>query len=194
MTYILLASDISGKWDWDGGGRGAASASDDVRELLALIPSFRLLVAHGYSDMVTPYAASRYVLDHLPPIGDPSRAQLQLYRGGHMFYIDAESRKAFSADARSVLSVAAMTRRCVAIRRRHGAFPVNNRKKTGRRVVYERRAQLCMAPRSTAGAADPPGAVPTHLSNSQASEICPNRTVRLPLNSRTSKPTWRSTM
>jgi carboxypeptidase C (cathepsin A) len=100
MTYILLASDISGKWDWDG-GRGGASASDDLRELLSIIPSFRLLIAHGYSDMVTPYAASRYVLDHLPPIGDPSRAQLLLYRGGHMFYVDQDSRKAFSADAKA---------------------------------------------------------------------------------------------
>ena len=101
MTYILLSPDISGKWDWgEGSGRGSASVSDDVRELLSLIPSFRLLVAHGYSDMVTPYAVSRYVLDHLPPIGDPSRTQLGLYRGGHMFYIDPESRKAFTADAK----------------------------------------------------------------------------------------------
>jgi carboxypeptidase C (cathepsin A) len=100
MTYILLASDIAGKWDWEG-GRASASVSDDLRELLAFIPSFRLLIAHGYSDMVTPYAASRYVLDHLPPIGDPSRTQLLLYRGGHMFYIDPESRKAFSADAKT---------------------------------------------------------------------------------------------
>src|SRR5262249_50303215 len=68
MTYILLSSDVSGKWDWGhGGGRASAGIGDDLRELLALIPSFRLLVAHGYSDMVTPYAASRYVLDHLPP-------------------------------------------------------------------------------------------------------------------------------
>jgi carboxypeptidase C (cathepsin A) len=102
MTYILLASDISGKWEWgDGSGRGSASASDDLRELLSIIPSFRLLVAHGTSDMVTPYAVSRYVLDHLPPTDDPSRAQLRLYRGGHMFYIDAESRRAFSADAKA---------------------------------------------------------------------------------------------
>jgi carboxypeptidase C (cathepsin A) len=100
ITYILLASDVSGKWDWDG-GRGSASASDDLRELLALVPSFRLLVAHGYSDMVTPYAASRYVLDQLPPTGDPSRTQLRLYRGGHMFYIDPESRRTFSADAKA---------------------------------------------------------------------------------------------
>jgi carboxypeptidase C (cathepsin A) len=102
MTYILLASDISGKWDWgEGVGRGSAGVSEDLRELLSYIPSFRLLVAHGYSDMVTPYAVSRYVLDHLPPTDDPSRAQLRLYRGGHMFYIDAESRRAFSADAKA---------------------------------------------------------------------------------------------
>jgi carboxypeptidase C (cathepsin A) len=60
------------------------------------------MVAHGMSDMVTPYAATRYVLDHLPPIGDPSRTQLRLYRGGHMFYIDQDSRKAFTADARTL--------------------------------------------------------------------------------------------
>ena len=101
MSYILLASDIAGKWDWGDSGRNSASASDELRELLAFIPSFRLLVAHGYADMVTPYAASRYVLDHLPPMRDPSRAQLLLYRGGHMFYTDAESRKAFSADAKA---------------------------------------------------------------------------------------------
>ena len=102
MSFILLATDIAGKWDWgEHSGRGSASVSEDLRELLAFIPSFRLLVAHGYSDMVTPYAASRYALDHLPPIGDPSRTQLLLYRGGHMFYTNAESRKAFSADAKA---------------------------------------------------------------------------------------------
>jgi len=101
MTYILLASDVAGKWDWgEGSARSSAGVSDDLRELLAFNPSFRLLVAHGTSDMVTPYAVSRYVLDHLPPIGDPSRTQLALYRGGHMFYIDAKSRAAFSADAK----------------------------------------------------------------------------------------------
>jgi len=107
MTYILLSSDIAGKWDWgQGSGRSSASVSDDVRELLALVPSFRLLIAHGYSDMVTPYAVSRYVLDHLPPIGEPGRTTLALYRGGHMFYIDPQSRQAFSADAKAYYQAA----------------------------------------------------------------------------------------
>ena len=69
--------------------------------MLAYNPSFRLMITHGYSDMVTPYAASRYVIDHLPNIGDPARAQLKLYRGGHMYYIDPQSRKAFSKDAKA---------------------------------------------------------------------------------------------
>ena len=67
--------------------------------LLSFSPTFRLLIAHGVSDMVTPYAASRYVLDHLPAFTPPGRVALKLYRGGHMLYLDPASRKAFSADA-----------------------------------------------------------------------------------------------
>jgi carboxypeptidase C (cathepsin A) len=99
MSYNLLAGDIAGKWDWEQ-GHGQASVNDDLRVLLALTPSFRLVIAHGYSDMVTPYAVSRYVLDHFPPF--EGRATLKLYRGGHMFYLDPNSRKAFSTDARAV--------------------------------------------------------------------------------------------
>jgi len=98
MTYALLSSDVTGHWDWQN-GRLQASAEDDLRVLLAFSPSFRLLIAHGLSDMVTPYPMTRYVLDHLPPIGPPGRVQLKLYRGGHMVYLDPQSRKAFSADA-----------------------------------------------------------------------------------------------
>ena len=102
MTYNLLAEDITSKWDWGGSGHAQPSAADDLRVLLALTPSFHLMIAHGYSDMVTPYAVTRYLLDHLPPIEGEERAQLKLYRGGHMFYLDPESRKAFSTDARTM--------------------------------------------------------------------------------------------
>lgn len=103
ITYTLLASDVSGKWQWrEGSSRGQPSVADDLRVLLALTPSFRLMIAHGYSDMITPYAVSRYVLDHLPPVDGEERTQLKLYRGGHMFYLDPDSRKAFTADARTM--------------------------------------------------------------------------------------------
>jgi carboxypeptidase C (cathepsin A) len=105
MTYILLAQDISGKWKW-GDRRSPPGVSNDLGELLALNPSFRLLVANGRTDLVTPYGVSRYVIDHLPNVGTkdlgaPERAQLKLYRGGHMFYFDADSRHAFTADAKA---------------------------------------------------------------------------------------------
>ncbi len=103
MTYNLLASEISGKWDWDdGGGHAPPSAAEDLRQLLALTPSFRLMIAHGYSDLVTPYSNSRYVLNHIPANVEGERAELKLYRGGHMFYIDPQSRKAFTTDARTM--------------------------------------------------------------------------------------------
>jgi carboxypeptidase C (cathepsin A) len=100
MTYTLLSGEVNGRWNWgEDGGRSAVSASDDIRVLLALEPRFRLLIQHGYSDLATPYGVSRYVLDHLPQIGAPGRAQLKLYRGGHMTYFSEESRRAMTLDA-----------------------------------------------------------------------------------------------
>jgi hypothetical protein len=40
--------------------------------------------------------------NHLPAF--EGRAELKLYRGGHMFYLDPGSRKAFTADARAVIA------------------------------------------------------------------------------------------
>ncbi|PDS95697.1 carboxypeptidase [Rhizobium sp. S9] len=105
MTYSLLDSDISRRWEW-GGGRGGgsrfqASASDDIRQLLASNTAFHLLIAHGYSDLVTPYSVSRYVVDHLPPSLADGRVGLKLYHGGHMFYTQADQRAAFTADAKA---------------------------------------------------------------------------------------------
>jgi len=102
MTYVLLSGEANGHWEWGSrSGRDNASIDRDLRTLLTIDTSFRLLVAHGYTDLVTPYSVSRYVLDHLPDFATPARAQLKVYHGGHMFYTDAASRRAFTADTRS---------------------------------------------------------------------------------------------
>ncbi len=97
MTYQLLAGDVTRHWDWKS-GRQNVGVEDDLRVLLSFDPSFRVLIAHGYSDLVTPYAMTRYVLDHMPTFTPPGRIALKLYRGGHMLYLDAASREAFTAD------------------------------------------------------------------------------------------------
>lgn len=105
MTYILLSDDVNRKWEWNGNrgsdGRMSASAATDIRDLLSVIPQFRMMVAHGYSDTLTPYGVSRYVLDHLPQTLSDKRVALILYPGGHMFYTRSTSRTAFSTDIKS---------------------------------------------------------------------------------------------
>ena len=99
MTYTLLNGEIAHKWDWGDGGRRNASVTRDLRELLGLNPGFRLMIAHGRDDLVTPYGVTRYILDHIPQIGAPNRTQLKIYKGGHMFYFTPDMRAAFAADA-----------------------------------------------------------------------------------------------
>ena len=104
MTYSLLSLDVNRRWEWKEGRSGTradAGATDNIRELLATIPSFRLMVMHGYGDVLTPYGASRYVLDHLPPELADGRTKLTVYRGGHMFYTRPDSLTAATADAKS---------------------------------------------------------------------------------------------
>ena len=104
LTYSLLSLDVNRQWDWKdgrGGTRQDAAASDDIRELLATIPTFRLMVMHGYSDVITPYGASRYVLDHLPSALARGRTELTLYRGGHMFYTRPDSLSQANSDAKA---------------------------------------------------------------------------------------------
>lgn len=105
MTYSLLNGEVNRKWEWNGGRGGesrvTASIASDLRDLLSVIPSFHVMVAHGYSDILTPYGASRYVLNHLPEAVSKGRTELRLYRGGHMFYTsDAERRAMFNDAAR----------------------------------------------------------------------------------------------
>jgi carboxypeptidase C (cathepsin A) len=99
ITYKLLANDVTSGWDWGHAGRGQVGAEDELRVLLSFDPHFRLLIAHGMTDLVTPYADTRYLLEHLPNEDPPGRAQLKLYRGGHMFYLYSGPREAFSKDA-----------------------------------------------------------------------------------------------
>jgi hypothetical protein len=69
LPYRLLNRDAVRQWNWRsglGGREGHAGAADGLRDVLASNRAFRVVIAHGMTDLVTPYLTSRYVVDHLP--------------------------------------------------------------------------------------------------------------------------------
>jgi carboxypeptidase C (cathepsin A) len=100
LPFELLNGDVSGHWKWREGNspRGAVGASDALRQALALNPRLHVLIAHGMTDLVTPYMTSRYIAAHLPA-GTRGRVELKLYDGGHMMYLRPSSRHRLHEDA-----------------------------------------------------------------------------------------------
>ncbi len=58
--------------------------------------SLAVLVAHGYSDLETPYFQTHLILDQ---VAEQARVMRRTYPGGHMFYDRDNSRAAIRADA-----------------------------------------------------------------------------------------------
>ncbi|SFU95947.1 Carboxypeptidase C (cathepsin A) [Methylobacterium sp. 174MFSha1.1] len=98
LRYELLSNAVNGSWNW-GGGRSPPEVVSELRQALALDGAMRVLVAHGYTDLVTPYFASKLILDQIPPYGREPRLSLSVYPGGHMFYFRKASRAALRGDA-----------------------------------------------------------------------------------------------
>ncbi len=98
--YEILNEDVTRKWDW---GDGHAEVIGDLKQDLALDPHFRVLIAHGLTDEVTPYFASQLLIDQIPPMGNPDRLRLSVYGGGHMVYALDQSRAALRADAQRLI-------------------------------------------------------------------------------------------
>jgi carboxypeptidase C (cathepsin A) len=104
QRYNLLNASVNGNWRW-GRGRGSPESLSALRQALALDGGLQALVAHGFTDLVTPYFASELLLRQLPPnLAD--RAKLSVYPGGHMFYTRDGSRAAFRADAETLFRAA----------------------------------------------------------------------------------------
>lgn len=101
--YLLMNSDVAGNWQY-GNQPSPPEVVSDLKAILALDARLRVLVAHGYTDLVTPYFASTLVLDQLPAYGDARRVFQVNYPGGHMFYSRDGSRAAFREDVLIMLA------------------------------------------------------------------------------------------
>jgi carboxypeptidase C (cathepsin A) len=108
-AYELLNGEVGRRWEWndgDSGGRSSLGAADALRRALALHPQMKVLIAHGLTDLTTPYMMSRYVVDHLSRSITASRVELKLYPGGHMMYLRSGSRHRLHDDAQTFYGTA----------------------------------------------------------------------------------------
>ena len=99
-SYQVMNGAVSRAWDFGRGLKPLESVSE-LRQILALDPKLKVLVAHGLFDLATPYFGSQIVLDQLPPYA--SRVKLVVYPGGHMFYSRDTSRQAFRAEVQELM-------------------------------------------------------------------------------------------
>lgn len=105
LTYRLLDREVNAHWDWKERGHGPLSTRDDMKKLLALNPSLKILITHGYFDAVCPFATTRWLVEHLPVGRD--RVTLKTYPGGHMLYTRPASRAALARDVAAMIGSAA---------------------------------------------------------------------------------------
>jgi carboxypeptidase C (cathepsin A) len=96
--YELLDREVGRAWRW-GTGRSQPEAVSALRRMLALDRGFRVLVAHGFTDLVTPYFESTLVLRQIRGFTPADRLRQVTYPDGHMFYTREGSRQAFRRDA-----------------------------------------------------------------------------------------------
>jgi carboxypeptidase C (cathepsin A) len=103
--YEVLNEQVAHEWDY-GRRMNRPESYSDLRQYLALDPRTRVAVAHGLTDLVTPYFASKLLLQQTPSYGPAPQLALLTYGGGHMFYSRDDSRAALHADAAALVASA----------------------------------------------------------------------------------------
>jgi carboxypeptidase C (cathepsin A) len=96
--YVAVSSDVGGRFKWHG-ATGEKVDSQVLRRVVAVDPNLRILIAHGWSDLSTPFMASRLLVDQFPPQISDGQVQIKEYPGGHMFFTRPASMMALHDDA-----------------------------------------------------------------------------------------------
>ena len=109
MAYRVLPREISQQWNWEGerqhGSDGLAMSA--LEAALLEHPGTRVLIVNGRYDLVTPYLASRWLVDQLEvPADVRAGIQLRVYDGGHMVYMHPGARAQLARDAAELYGAA----------------------------------------------------------------------------------------
>jgi carboxypeptidase C (cathepsin A) len=103
-NFRLLNRKISNRWDYGTSPtkQGYAGALDDIQDARAANPKLEVLIASGYTDLITPYSVPAYLVAQLPPLKGASPIELRNYAGGHMHYLRASSRRDLKQDVETM--------------------------------------------------------------------------------------------
>ncbi len=101
-SYEVINGAVEKAWNF-GRGINPVQSVSELRQILALDPKLRVLVAHGLFDLATPYFGSKIILDQLPAYASPDRVKLVVYSGGHMFYSRDDSRASFRGEVEALM-------------------------------------------------------------------------------------------
>jgi len=95
--YTLLADALS-DWDFGHDGRALPDTIPDLAAALARSPALRVLSLAGYHDLATPFLQTELDLERL---GAQPNVFTRVYAGGHMTYLDDNSRPRLRDDVRA---------------------------------------------------------------------------------------------
>ncbi|HEY4025881.1 MAG TPA: peptidase S10 [Candidatus Dormibacteraeota bacterium] len=106
LPYEVLNGEAVRPWNYgeDGNNRYLDAASM-LRQAMHWNRDLKVLLASGYYDMATPFAAAEWTLDHMGL--DPSLAgnvRTTRYEGGHMMYIHPASRDRLALELRALVT------------------------------------------------------------------------------------------
>jgi carboxypeptidase C (cathepsin A) len=97
--YNALSYEVSEMWQWGSNeAREEAASATDLRVAVSTDPKLRVLIAHGWDDLSCPFMGSILTVSQIPIMGDPTRVQVHMYPGGHMFYSRPSSSLALRKD------------------------------------------------------------------------------------------------
>lgn len=108
LPYKVLPHDVSQNWNWEGAGGGDGGlglALSSLERTLLAHPETKVLVVNGRTDLVTPYLASRWLIDQLSiPASARADIRLLVLPGGHMMYLRHDSRAALAKAAAALFA------------------------------------------------------------------------------------------
>ena len=106
LPYEVLNSEKVRPWKWgEEGDNRYLDVASRLREAMSWDRGLRVLLASGYYDMATPFAAAEWTLDHMGL--DPTLAanvRTRRYEAGHMMYIHPESRDSLAGELRRLVT------------------------------------------------------------------------------------------